>query len=644
VRRRSLDEQVKREIKDPKAYLASMGLPPEYPSMINRTQYEVRMSVLHGWYDPKKPHVLVPPGYLEKFIQAFRLWVEFYIKPAECNSGIYYFDDFAGKYDFVREAFSPALEEGQPSKSIFTATRRAGKTQTLIVEVMPFIGITRPFSPMLISELNDTRTSEEISKIKNQVEENERIHHDFGGEGKLFPKSSGTRKWNAHHLQFIHHPGSEILGHSLDSAQRGRGPLFGVIDDPENDELTYNRDWRRKLINKILKVYVNMFHWGGHIVWIGTPIHRLSALSQAMRGEVDSDDGELSVVDPRFEDWRKIKMALIYKNDEDEWVSRQPERLSIPAFLKRMEINPLETRAEILCEPVTPGDRAFKLHQRDHWYMHCKNDRGEEYMYDMYTQEKLSWDNFVSSLRVFGAGDLADGQSADSDLGATVFIGVDPRGTIYVLDCFAKRCRYETLVDMACILGDQWNAERVVWERTSVQVIINRITRRIAEEHRKNGLNPPPMREISNESRRKISRILTLIPIFNRKEIRLLRMEPFKDSEGVVHTPVENPREGAMRELHSEIEEYTDEGINGPDDPLDALEMAVRTAGAAKGEAEEEPSDPNEEVIKAWKRVGLKMSPSTIPREAWTEQMIEDTQREENVLRKRERAGVIPWQ
>lgn len=642
--KQDLDEQVKSEVKDPHEILLRAGLPKDYTKLSTGDQRDSRMRVLHSWYDKKRPNILVPDGYVDRFIQALFLWVEFYIKPAICNSGVYYFDDFAGKYDFVREVFSPALEEGQPAKSILTATRRAGKTQTMIVEVMPFMGITRPFTPMLISELNDTRTSEEVSKIKNQVEENERIHHDFGAEGVLFPKSSGTRKWNAHHLQFIHHPGSEILGHSLESAQRGRGPLFGVIDDPEDDELTYNRDWRRKLIDKILKVYVNMFHWGGKVLWIGTPIHRLSALSQAMRGEADAEgDNELSVVDPRFSDWRKIKMALIHKED-GHWISRQPERMSIKAFMKRMEINPLETKAEILCEPVTPGDRAFVLDAFRHSYMRCKDDNGYEYFFDLNDGTQKPWEEFLASLRVFGAGDLADGQSVDSDLGAVVFIGVDPRGVVYVLDCFAKRCRYETLIDHACILGAEWKAERVVWERTACQVIVNRITRKIAEGYRKDGIDTPPMREISNENRRKISRILTMIPLVTKQEIRFLRFDSVEDLDGNVHVPTENPRETMYQELVSEFMEYTDRGINGPDDPIDATEMAIRTAGSAIGEAEEKTKDPNEATLEAWTKVGLKIGPQNLHRDAWTKPMLDDIHREENVVRNRDISGVVPWQ
>jgi len=610
--------------------------------------YEARMDVLTRWYDPSRPNILVAPDRLESFLQALFLWVEYYYKPAECNAGIYYFDDFEGKYDYVRTVFGPSLVEGQPSKTILTASRRAGKTQTMIVEIMPFLAVCRPHSCILLSEINDSRTVEELAKVKSQIEQNDRIHRDFGDRGVLWPRNSSSLKWTDHHMQFQHHFGAEIMAHSMGSAMRGRGPIYGVVDDPEDESCTFNREWRSRFINTLLNKYCGAFHWGAKILWIGTPIHKQSALQQAMRDVSDAADGsteQLSAVDPRFSDWKKIKMSLMEKKN-GQWYSRQPERLSVDSFLHILEINPLYAKAEILCEPVNPGERAFNLHAFDNFYMRCRSRDGE-YFLDLNTGAKKPWDEFLSTLRIFAAGDIADG-GIDSDLAACVVIGVDPDGIIYVLDCFARQCRFEDIALQGCLLAYQWNAERIVWEKSALQTVLNRLIKRIAQDLRKEGKEVPPVWEISNENRKKVHRILTLSPTIHKREMRFLKLHEVQDADGVTHIPVDNPHEVAYNELLSEIQEYSNSGINGPDDPIDALEMAFRTAGLVRGEVKEDWKDPNEEVLSKWKSLGVSLTPHNVPRDAWTDKMKQELENEERAfsrfqIRKRTRAGVLPW-
>lgn len=644
-RRRRIDEEIKADLsgKEVREYLRRAGLPKDYGALTPGNRRKARLTVLGGWYDPDRPHVLCTD--VEKYLQAHFLWVEFYMKPAACNGkGVYYFDDPLNKYDLLRMIFSPALVEGQPSKTVATATRRMGKTQSCILEAMTLLPICRPFTCCLVSELNNPRTAEEMKKIKLQVEQNERVHSDFGGEGVLYPKKSGSKTWSSTHLQFMHFPGCEILGHSLESAQRGRGPLYGVIDDPEDESTVMNRAYRVKLSRKILDVYTNMFHWGGHILWLGTPVDESSCLALAMRGMVEKTEkeGVDPEVDAKFADWKKGRFPLIVKKEDGTYESMQPERYSVKAFLYRLETDPISAHKEILCEPVTPGTRAFVYDRIRHSYMHCwREENGDEFMLDFHTGELIPWKGFLDGLKIFGAGDLADGQSADADPGALVLIGVDYRQTVFVLDAYNARCLAEKLIEKAYEFAERWNCEYFGWERAALQTVINRMIARYVNELRRRGRLPPIFRELENAKKNKVRRILTMSPLFGDSEIRFPLFDRVELPGGDIFYPVPHTREGHIRELLGQVREYTDEGIRGPDDLIDSLEMALRVAGRQKGTDPEELLDdqhPTSAMLDKWAKVGLIFGKDQLPVEAWTPEMHQDSLMEEAVS-----IGVLPY-
>ncbi len=628
-RRKRVDDDLKKDLTgaELKELLHKAHLPEDYPTLTPKVQRAARLSVLRSWFDPALPHVLCTD--VENFVAAHFLYSEFYIKPAEINRGVYFFQDPVNKYELDRLIMAPPTKPEEPSKSVVTATRRFGKTQTIIIEMIPLMCLVRPFTCCLVSEVNDKRTGEELDKIKYQIERNERIHSDFGAEGVLFPKSRTEGTWNKHHLRFIHFPGVEIMGHSLGSAQRGRGPLYGVIDDPENEDNTYNRDWRRNFFNKLLHVYVPMFHFGGKLCWIGTPVHEGSCLSLAMRGMSEQEQDEDPTVDRRFMDWHRGKFPLIVRDEAGDYVSMQPERLSVQGFLTKMEIDPIAAQKEILCEPVTPGTRAFRYDPVKHGFMHCKTG-DEEYMLDLYTGEQRPWKDFLDELIVFGAGDLADGQSADCDPGALVWIGIDSQGVVFVLDAWQGRVFAEKQVKAAYDISVLLNCEVFGWEKASLLCVVNRILpAREVQERRDRGEIPPVFREIENHHKNKVRRILTMTGIFGSHQIRFLQFGTIQGPDGVVHRPVDHGRESAYRDLIGQIVEFTDEGIRGRDDLIDALEMVFRLVSGRRGElVQEQNDDPSDLMVEKWKKTGFFITPNSLPPDRWTEKMQREMEKE----------------
>lgn len=631
--KKRVDDDLKRDLsgRELRALLNRAHLPRNYPQLSASDQATVRKHVLTSWFDPAQPHILCTD--VDNFVAASFLWSEFYMKPAEMNKGVYYFDDPLNKPDMIRLVMAPPLIPTEPAKTLITATRRLFKTQTIVLEMTPMIAVMRPFSLILVSEFNDTRTIEEISKIKEQIEENEIIHQDFGGAGVLHPKKTmGT--WSTHHLKFAHQPGCEIMGHSMWSAQRGRGPILGIIDDPEDETVTFNKDWRKKFFARLFDVYIPMFTHGGKIVWIGTPIHSGSCLSLAVRGMSEKNkeegglEGEGPTQDNRFKGWNKGQFSLIRKDADGNLESVQPQRLSVEGFLQKMEIDPISCRKEILCEPVTPGIRAFPYDSIKHGFMHCQGrDGGQEYMLDLYTGEEKPWKTFLEEVYTFGAGDPADGQSAEADPGALSIIGVDAQAIIFVFDCYNRRCHVEDLIAEAYDLADLWECGVFGWEKSALQVVISRMARKYAENLADTeGRIMPVHRELDNAKKNKIRRILSIRGLFNRHQIRFRYLGgPVEGPDGVTHTPVDYVRKGHYQELVSQVVEYTDEGIRGHDDLIDATEMAIRLAGNRRGELNLSGTiNPSDRILAGWREMGLPLSVAQVPEEARTEKMVEE--------------------
>jgi hypothetical protein len=637
VRNARPDEQIKKDLtaSQLRRYLRRAHLPDDYADLNPKAQLEARMATLTSWFDPESPNILVTN--VKNYVAAHFLLTEYYMKPARMNQGTYFFQDPKNKYDMIEQVMGPGVNPRRPAMSVLKATRRFGKTQSFIVESMTLISLVRPYTLSLLTELNRARTGEELDKIKTQVEDNERIHSDFGGEGVLFPRKGATKKWNSSELNFLHLPETKIMGHSMKSAQRGRGPLFGVVDDPEDEDNCFSLAWRRWFFGKLLGVFVDMFHWGGKLLWIGTPVHEGSCLSQAHRGVAEKEeDGKESVVpqhDPRFDEWKKLRFSLIRRKPDKSFEAMQPERMTVADFERRMEVDPINAMKEILCEAVTPGTRAFRYDPIRHGYVHATEEGSNtEVMVDLYTGEVIPWGEFLSQVTVFGAGDLADGQSADADPGAIVFVGIRPPDTVFILDAWNKQCLAETLVERAYQIAEEHGCVRMGWERTGMLCVINRtMIKKHVEELRSNFKHPPVFIELDNAKKNKVSRILSMTPLFSQDRIRFPIFRQVKTPDGRVWNPVEHLRKGHIELLLSQVREFTEMGLSGHDDLIDTLEMAHRTWGGAdvQDSSGGEPKHPTEEILDKWQEAGVAFHREQVPIEAWTPQMQQEAMQQQ---------------
>lgn len=629
------------------ARLESMGLTADYVSLGAKSRKKARLKVLRSWFDPDpaRAHILCTD--VDAFVRAHRLWVFFYLKPDPHNAGLYHFSDPLHKYEMVRMAMAEPLTHNQPAKAACVAPRGSTKTVTLIQEMCSLIAVARTTrNQILIAEMNADLTSDQIRNLRLQMENNETIHADFGGPGVLFPKGrSGGERWNDTTLCF-QHTKSVIMGFSVASKQRGRHPTLGIIDDPEDEELSRNVEWRRKYFRWLFKTWMPMFGPGGKVMWIGTLIHEFSCLQLAMAGHREiydaterdvgslakqSEDEPLEIErDERFDDWNRRVFRMIDEDPETgEEYSIFPQKMSVEDFQRyKKTYGASAAMSEFQGICVASGQFVFQRERHRHGFMRClgETEQDPDYMLDLRTGKRMDWQEFMDSLYVVGAGDLSDSVATTADPGAVVIVGADPEGTVYVLDAYTRRCHADHLVHVGYEMCFTWNAQKLGWEKAAMQSVVVRYAARYGEQLRREGRVPPVCRPITNQRQDKTRRILAaLTPLHNDYDIRYMVFDEMTDADGVVHRPRDNGHRRFHRILCEQVDGFTDEGASGYDDGIDALEMAIRLLGRGRGKKPAGKSDGPEESIQAWAEAGITWPKRMIPRECWTKEMWKET-------------------
>lgn len=624
------------------AKLAVFHLPPDYPQLNNVSKQAARKSVLTSWFDPRPSRSWELCNNLSNYLAAHRLWVDFYLKPDEWTSPHYHSADPLFKYDILRAVLSNPLSPKEPSKTAITAPRGGTKTTTCFTEAAGMMAICRPNTGIVLSELNKDLTKEKMSHLRQMIEENVIIHRDFGGRGTLFPKGSyGGQRWSDEYLGFSKFNRSFIAGVSVMSKHRGRHPIYGIIDDPDDGEVSKSPDWRKKYFSWLFRSYIPMFRRGGVIIWIQTVTHGRCLVNYAMRKQrdalIDEDDlepgAEAEVIverDPRFEDWKAANFALIIKDPiTGEYSSQWEDYIDVETFERMKKRGLSEALAEYQGLAITEGTFVFHREKCKHEFMWCKGgEEFDDYFLDLCTGRSMPWKTFLSSLYVVGGGDFADSLSPDSDRASAVITGVDADGVFYVLDAYYRLVRVEELIEMVLTtMMRTWNMDEMGWEKEALQDTIIRTAQRYADALAQDGFEMPRFKKLKSERQKKIRRIIGIVqPALVGYRARFLRHTEFTDQQGVVHVPVAHPRLADYRELLEQVDGYTDMGAIDHDDAIDALHLALRAGWQRRGFREKKEVDPNDRILDEWADLGLTFDKSMIKPEAWTEKMLAEAE------------------
>jgi len=624
-----------RRIAERAATLQAAHLPPDYDGLDEEARLEARKSVLSSWFDPDRINVLCTD--VENLIAAHFLWVEFYLKPDAYSGGDYFFRDPITKYDLVRAAMSPPKLEGHPAKTVIHCPRHTTKTKTLIHEMCSMMVVMRPHTKILVSEVNKDRSTEELQAIRFTLQNNELIARDFGGLGTLYCTSyKSGMKWNDSRLDIALHPHTSIMAFSTKSKQRGRHPILGIIDDPEDDETAQDQTFRRKFFTNLFRRYMGMFYPGAHIIWIGT-VMRASCLQIALADLIDVDPDSRSDVeeyDARFKDWNKVHFPMIERDPATgERYSIMQDQTSVRAYDEKHEtMGAAVVASELDGKPVAEGQFALVRDPVRHGYMHCRrmdNAPGlpEEYLLDLCNGQIMEWRQWLTTVQVVAGCDIADSTAIDADFGANALVGIDPYGTVFVLDIYVKRMIADDWPEKALGMAFEWGAVRQAFDTAAMQKVVFRMAERLRMLAEERGHSPPTLVALGNTAQRnKHLKILSSLRPLHRKElIRYPFFKSIRTDDGRTHHPFPHSHEGSFRELYREIDTYTDEGASGHDDAIDALQMAIHIGARLRGEPLKE-YDENEAELKKWEEAGVdwRARRHLIPYEAWTDDMKAD--------------------
>ena len=612
-------------------WLRQCHLPADYFSLTPSNQRRARLKVLGSWYDRNQSNVLITS--IDNYLAAHRLWVDWYLKTDEWTKDKYFWRDPKHKYEMLRIGFGPPKHPGIPSKTCLTAPRGSTKTVTFVFEACSMIAICRPKTGIIVSEVNKDLTQDKLRDVMQLVENNEVIHEDFGGPGKLYPISRyGGERWKDAYLSFEGYNGSYIAGVSIMSAHRGRHPDLGIIDDPDDGEKSINPDWRKKYFRWLLRTYSPMFRRGGIMLWIQTVTGNNALCRYVMEPEKGvgmNENNEFFVErDPRLADWKSKNFKLVLEDKETgKTESVWEDYISVDTYHDMRKNATVETLAEYQGIVVPEGAFVFKYNPMRHGFMWCVGQDGaEDYFFDLKTEYTLPWRKFVSSLWIGGGGDFAMGQTADSDLSAAAILGIDKLKNRYILDCYNRRVAPEEIVEV-CFgeLTTVWKPSVFVWEKAAMQSFIIRWIEKYRNELLRKGLYVPVCHALTNEAQRKPTRIIGAVqPLLIDDQLKFLQFGDYTDRRGNVHVSKPHPRKRDYYDLMEQMTSYTTEGAPGHDDVLDAVHMVLRHSWTRKGVEVVADRDPNQDVIEKWSEIGIEFDKSRIPLEYWTEQMRKD--------------------
>jgi hypothetical protein len=273
-------------------------------------------------------------------------------------------------------------------------------------------------------------------------------------------------------------------------------------------------------------------------------------------------------------------------------------------------------------------------------FMYCTGADGD-YFYEPRSGRIVPWQTWKESLYIVCGVDFASSLSADADFSAGIVVGIDAAGVCYALDAYIRRVQPEKLLDMVLItLNRQWSLDLVCPEAASNQKIVVRFWELFARKLEAEGQRMPRREPVKQDTTlKKSARVIgTLQARLHADQLRFMRLEPCTDVDGMVHTPARRERANDYRVLLDQVDGYTARGATGPDDGIDAMEMAVRAAWKMRPRSAEADETATEILLRDAGDLGIDVPMGVLPPAMWTKEMRE---RANNPVQYAMRQGII---
>lgn len=176
-----------------------------------------------------------------------------------------------------------------------------------------------------------------LGLIKEELEHNEQIRHDFGN-------LVGTI-WRNDRIKLK--TGIEIHSLGLQYQIRGTGWAKVNGDDLESDDMVRSEDQREKFSDWFDGALLGRMHPLSFLNLIGTNLHPLCKISKIH----DNTEG-------RYNNWFRKKYAALDEAGESTWPARWPTEVVLQ---QRMEMGEKSFLAEKMNEPIFGKDHIFKV-------------------------------------------------------------------------------------------------------------------------------------------------------------------------------------------------------------------------------------------------------------------------------------------
>ncbi len=621
-------------------------LPSDYHTFGPDAKKQARRALLESWWDPAKPDVLITQPY--NYRVAFQFFVETYVKRDPEMRKVFAKPDCRWVPDWMRQMTHPS--------SATVGFRGSSKTVWWVHLAPEFVALTRPGTPICVSEFNADRTHDEMTTIQGQFETNQLYAQEFG---TIKPTKFGRRRWSGRRLDLAN--GSYIRGISVKSAHRGRHPLLFVMDDAEKDQESEKEEWREYFMETFYKkVVLGMMRPGSFLWWTGTFLHPAACLVTAVR-KTDKDFQRYDTMDcplivreischncghhdlaafdsDLIEQCPKCRFELEYKELTRDSakifgpgaMSMWPEYWSVSDAVAMIEKGGTEDQrvrgmgarvfwTEMMNRPELGGDRMFKRESTKHGYRIIEAGDGSEVLQLLRNPiVRLSTADWLSGLHITGGVDVADSVAKTADFSAIVVLGFDWQGLCFLLDAWHGRVRYYDLIKRAHDMWKLWNIARLAWDETALGSVISHQVSMLLDELQAEGSQIPAFVPI-NLAKDHLSKMRRI----SRLEVPMIQGRClFPELGDFDHLPAMHHRHArSVASLIQQFDRYTARGAGtAHDDLIDAYEMAFYVNGGFKPEKAECVNE-TQKVIDEFAKVGIHVDRHMLPEGMWTKRM-----------------------
>jgi hypothetical protein len=341
-------------------------------------------------------------------------------------------------------------------RNVHVAPRGSAKSTVIGKEIPIKEALTRPFCAELLVLAIHPMVEQRFATFQKQFTDNEYIINDFG---RMRPKH-GQGKWSLTELSLAN--GATIRGVSVDGAKRGERPDMIILDDPEYDPDHPGQETslRENLESLLFHQLLPMLDTDDQVFeWVGTLLNCRSALYAAAKGD-----------DPRFKFFnRRIYSSSHVDDATGQTVYFWPQKWDAEALeTKRQELGDLAFQAEYQNDPISDKDRAFHIHDDFDTYTLAEDKVYFKSAPDgaLTTLNAREW--LETMGRVFTV-DLRHNIQSTSDFDGILSVGIDHRGTWWILDLFLGRVTGERIMSEAWRMGLIWHPQVVGIESVAGQ-------------------------------------------------------------------------------------------------------------------------------------------------------------------------------